>query len=314
MPKFGPSQRLEISESYLSNNTSKDRFNRFRLYDPIPPNSNVAEDGQVVMLHDTPRGTEVIPDAAGFQVDVEVAKMAPDMKSLLLYHELKKYKFGVNQGQKGVNQTNSATGRGWDISIVKGHDLTITHTGHQPICRNQLVGVRFPTEEDMQAQAEAWQSRNSRGLNVSKFATYPIDENMTSMLSQKFSKEIMWQKQKGQRAYVSCDNLDAVVKKVQVPAILSVVRSVLNAQEDDILGPVLREVKETSGRSAFDVEDILSNQGVVEFLGRLGEQQCDFVDSLRPPVIIARCIGFRSIHHHNQRFAKCGDLLKCQVY
>lgn len=314
MPKFGPSQRLEISQSYLNTNTCKEKYNRFRLFDPIPPHDNIAEDGQVVMLHDTPQGTEVIPDAAGFIVDVDTNNMTPNEKYLLLQHELKKHKFGVNQGQKGVNQTNSITGRGWDISMIKGHDLTITHTGHEPIARNQLVAVRFPTEEDMQAQADAWQSKNSRGLNVSKFATYPVDENMTSMLSDKFRMELLWQKQKCERAYVCSDNLDVVTESIQVPALLSILKTVLNAHDNKSLKQTLEDVKIATDNTAFHVKDVLSNKSMIDFLGQIAEQTCDFVDSLRPPAIVARCTGFRSIHHQDQRVAKCGDLLKCQVY
>jgi hypothetical protein len=314
MPKFGPSQRLEISQRYLNNNISRDRCNRFRLYDPIPPQDNVAEDGQVVMLYDTLQGTEVIPDAAGYQVEVDAESMSPKERNLLLQHELKKYKFGVNQGQKGVNQTNSITGRGWDISMIKGHDLTITHTGHEPISRNQLVAVRFPTEEDMQAQADAWKSKNSRGFNVSKFATYPVDENMTTMLSEKFYKELLWIKQKGERAYVTTDHLDAATESIQVPALLSIVKTVLNAQEKDAMSGALQEVGVATDSSTFQVQEVLSNETMIEFMAELAERCCDFVDSLRPPVIVARCTGFRSIHHHDQRVAKCGDLLKCQVY
>lgn len=314
MPKFGPSQRLELSQSYLNNNTSKDRCKRFRLYEPIPPHENIVEDGQVVMLLDTRKSTEVIPDPAGYQVEEDVEQLDEKQRMFVHHKELKGKKFGVNQGQKCVDKISNLSGRGYDISLIKGHDVTIMHTGHEPIARNQLVGVRFPTEEDMQAQADAWRSNNSRGLNVSKFATYPIDENASSMLSETFYKELLWQKQKRERAYVISNNLDAVVEQIQVPSLLSVIKTVLNAQEKDELDGTLQQIKIASDSSAYNVDEILSRQGMVEFLTELSDQCITFVESLRSPAIVARCTGFRNIHSNDMRVAKCGDQLVCQIY
>lgn len=314
MPKFGPSQRLEISQTYLNNNVNKDRCRRFRLYDPIPPQDNIVEDGQVVMLIDTRGSTEVVPDPAGYQVDEDVEKL-DEIKKMYIHHkEMKGKKFGVNQGQKCVDKISNLTGRGYDISLIRGHDVTITHTGHEPIARNQLVAVRFPTEEDMQAQADAWKSNNSRGLNVSKFATYPIDENESTMLSETFCKELFWQKQRRERAYVISNHLDAVVENIQVPALLSIMQTVLNAQEKDALSGTLEQIRISSDSNAFQVDEILSKQGMVEFMTELADQCITFVESLRAPVIIARCTGFRNIHSNDMRVAKCGDQLVCQIY
>ena len=314
MAKFGNSQRLEISQDYLDSNTNSDRYNRFRAYATINPRENIAEDGQCVMLCNTEDGINVVPDAAGYQLNVDVEKLDEQDRYYLFWHELQKHKFGVNQGQKGVDQIHSNTGRGWDISTIKGHNVVITHTGHEPIYRNQLVAIRFPTKEDMEAQANTWASGRGNSKNVSKFATYPVDENMSIMLGENFHTNLTWQKLRAQRCFASSDCLDAVTEHIQLPALLTIIKDILNAADNRDMKPVVEQIKNSTTFSVEFVQHLLSIDGVEELLSELAYKSIDFVNSLRAPAIIAKCIGFKSIHQQDQRYASCGDILRCQIY
>jgi len=313
---FGPSQRLEISRYYLNQNESNVRTNRYRTFDPIQPKDNVAEEGQVVLLQDIDGETMVIPDAAGFQVDVDQTNLAKDERDLILFHEIKKYKIGVNQLQKGVDSVHSASGMGWDISTTSGHDVLIKHTGHEPIRRFDYIAVRFPREEDMLAQADVWNGRTSKGTNVSKFATYPVRENFAQVLGDKFFHELQWIRQKNERGYANVDSLDSPVDMVQVPALMRLISSLMKGLETDEIKQSLELCKAAVDSGKFKTDDcpMLYDDRTLHFLKEIADTSCEFVSTLRPPCIVAQCIDFKCVQPQEQSVAKCGDTMRCTMW
>ena len=313
---FGPSQRLEISRYYLNQNETCDRTNRYRIYDPIHPKNNVAEEGQVVLLDDVDGETMVIPDAAGYQVGIDQTNLEKEDRDLILYHELKKYRVGVNQLQKGVNAVHSISGLGWDISCTSGHDVLIKHTGHEPIHRFDYIAVRFPKEEDIQAQADIWNARTSQGSNVSKFATYPVRENVAQVLGDKFHQELKWVRQKNERGYSDLDSLDSPVEQVQIPALLKIASRVMRGLESNIVKDALEFSKATIEAGKFTTRDspMLYHDETLKFMKDLADVATEFVSTLRPPIIVAQCIDFKSVEPHEQSFAICGDTMRCIMW
>ena len=119
VPSFGPSHRIEISKRYIAYNELLGRTSdKFRLYDPVDPRENVAEEGQVILLDTSCNkndssmcsNTEVIPDAAGYEIDRNVQGMTKEERYCLLSREIAHYKVGVNQVERGVKSIHAATG------------------------------------------------------------------------------------------------------------------------------------------------------------------------------------------------------------
>jgi hypothetical protein len=312
VPHFGPSQRLETCVSYLDQNRFADTYNnQKKLYRSIELENNVAEEGQVILVRNTSQSTDVIPDAAGYDADITCDTMTEKEKASFLFHEMKKYRLGVNQIEKGVNAPHQATGQGWDISMIDSHEVLIKHTGHEPISRFQYIGVRFPTNEDMEAQARVWSSRSCRGLNVSKFATYPVSENYEENLSKRFDKELEWIKHKVDRDIPDMDNMDGPVEESQVPALVDVVRTVLHAYTK--IGDKMDRAVTALNSCTFNSKECIADREMNEFMKELCLKNCDFVSSLRPPKIIAQVNEFKSVNPHAQRVANCGDTMKCTL-
>lgn len=328
-PSFGPSQRIEISRGYLHLNETCDRRNGYRIYDAINPRDNVAEEGQVVLLDNEQseftRGlyghTFVVPDAAGYVVDVDMTNMTEKQKHLFLQSEIARYNVGVNQVEKGVKSAHTSTGNGWDISFTPGHPVVICNTGHEPISRFDLIGVRFPNEDDMRAQAEAWSGRRAsenRGNCVSKFATYPIQENEDMMKHDKFVEELHALRDNVIQGYHGADAENARLELMQVPALFKLVCQVyrcLEKEKDsqtyhDRLRELLAFVDGASSDSTA-IHDILMAEELVDEITKVAKAACDFTSTLRPPFILAQCIDFKGAQPHQKRVANCGDAMKC---
>lgn len=351
VPSFGPSQRIEISRTYLHGNETNERTSGHRVYDTINPKDNVAEEGQVVLLYsDTceSRGaffshTFVIPDAAGYTSDVDISQMAPPEKNAHLAREISMYNVGVNQVEKGVKSPHTHTGTGWDISFTPGHPVTIKNTGHEPISRFDLIGIRFPTDEDTVAQANVWAQRGGqKGNCVAKFATYPIHEDIESLKSQKFAADMHTYHDKIVRGFSGAD--DPLLEFMQVPSLLRLIQRIVSIGEEEMEGgrnerdpqaaghdftspnidnedqehseQILKMAIESlnTGNMSVDREilkDLMMDGTRVEQLKKLASAACQFVSTLRPPFILAQCIDFRGAQPHCKRVAECGDAMKC---
>ena len=319
VPSFGPSQRVEISRYYLSLNESNERQDGYRLYDTINPKENVAEEGQVVLLKNDEvemhgglyAHTSVIPDAAGYRVDTDLSSTGARQRDLFLSQELSKFNVGVNQVEKGIKKNHSSSGSGWDISFTPGHQVDIKHTGHEPIWRFDIVGVRFPTDEDMRAQSDVWSSGNRNGHSVSKFATYPIRENIDMVKYQRFVTETETLRDEITRKDTPNSSIQNVrVELMQLPALMKVVNEVFRCHSNEAMMACV------TGLQSGDLEretlrDMLVQEEGMEMIMRIARAAVDFCLTLRPPVMLAMCIAFRGAQPHMKRAAECGDIMRC---
>lgn len=342
IPSFGPSQRIEISRLYLNLNESIDRRNGYRVYDAINPRDNVAEEGQVVLLrneHSESRGgfyghTFVVPDAAGYVADVDVSAMQNKEKVHFLYQEILKYNVGVNQVEKGVKSPHTSTGNGWDISLTPGQHVVIRNTGHEPIFRSNLIGVRFPTDEDMRAQADVWSNRggsSNRGNCVSKFATYPIYENEEEMMKhERFVADSHAFRDNIIRGYTGAETENVRLELMQIPALFNLLRQVwrcMNAgsAHDDRMKEALAFTESemrtittttppdhsTSSIDSTTIRDIMMSDDSVDELMKVAKAACDFTSTLRPGIVLAKCLDFKGAQPQQKMGAQCGDAMKC---
>ena len=312
IPSFGPSQRLELSCRYFENNSLGGKCDRFRLYERVDPRVNVAEEGQVVLLSNNLRSgsnylkTEVIPDAAGYQIDCDVFRdFNKEEQSARLVREMSAYAVGVNQVERGVRSPHSASGYGWDISVAcnTGHPVTVRHTGSERIHRFDLIGVRFPNEADVEAQTDRWNANGSnRGVSVCKFATYPVRENWEVLKCNRFVSD-MHALATDVRCGYREDPKNGPILHLQLPALLNVLKEV-------------RLHEEAFEGIHLDVSDgidcrALSSENLEEALQRLALAATKFAGALTPPMLFAQCVGFQCVQPHSKSWAECGDLLNC---
>lgn len=312
IPSFGPSQRLELSTGYLESNAVEGKCERPRLYDRVDPRLNVAEEGQVVLLSNEYRAgpgcdrhkTEVVPDAAGYQVDCEAfPKMSKGEQLVFLTKEISKYVVGVNQVERGVRSPNSASGYGWDISVAcnTGHPVTVRHTGSEKVHRFDLIGVRFPSEADMEAQADTWKASRSgglggdnRGVSVCKFATYPVRENWEMLKYNRFVSDLHSMAMDVRHDYED-EAKHATLRHLQIPALLK----------------MLREFESNKNELDSYDSDALFHENVEEALQRMALAATKFSATLIPPMLFAQCVSFQCVQPQAKSWAECGDLLNC---
>lgn len=325
VPSFGPSQRLELSRLYLDCNDSDVKCDKYRLYDRVDSRENVAEEGQVVLLHNVHREgsgmdhckTEVIPDAAGYQVEFDHSSMDSNTLMCYLQREITSYNIGVNQIERGVNIPHCSSGYGWDISVASslGQNVTIRHTGSERIHRFDMIGVRFPTHDDVEAQTHRWNANGRSGITVSKFATYPIRENWDLVQHKRFAADLHALTNDIQHGYsISCHPRNAIIRHIQLPALLRLVGEVTRAvTEERKLKDGLDDCAKHPGGTSFDMEtsQLLTTEEGVSFLNRIAVSAYNFTSTLRPPKIIAQCLSFQCVQPHAKSWAECGDLLNC---
>ena len=319
IPSFGPSQRLELSTCYLESNIAEGKCERPRLYDRVDPRQNVAEEGQVVLLSNEYRSgpgsdrhkTEVVPDAAGYQIDCEAfTKMSKGQQLVFLTKEISKYLVGVNQVERGVRSPNSASGYGWDISVAcnTGHPVTVRHTGSEKVHRFDLIGVRFPSEADMEAQADTWKASRSgggsggRGVSVCKFATYPVRENWEVLKYNRFVSDLHSLAMDVRHDYED-EAKHATLRYLQLPALLKMLEEFRSRA-----GALERLESESSCQLSLDA---LFQENVEEALQRMAMAATKFSATLVPPMLFAQCVSFQCVQPHAKSWAECGDLLNC---
>ena len=312
IPSFGPSQRLELSTNYLDCNSTDAKCDGTLLYDRVDPRSNVAEEGQVVLLSNNLKcgtgcdyhKTEVIPDAAGYPVDCsQLKEMSEDEKIAYLVTEISQYNVGVNQVERGVRSPHTSSGYGWDISLASntGHPITIRHTGSDKIHRFDLIGIRFPTKEDVEAQTDRWNaSGRNKGLSVCKFATYPVRENWELLKYNRFALDL---KSFANDLRYGLNNAESrrhgSIRYSQLPALGKIVEEVKRMESN----------KETL--TVKNLDDTLSDENLVKSLTRLAQSACNFNNTLRPPMVFAQCVSYQCVQPQVKSWAECGDLLNC---
>ena len=331
VPSFGVSQRVEICPSYLRYNSptiaASLGLTSNLLHAPVDPKDNVAESGQVVLLQNYAKGDsnyerlEVIPDAAGFHTNFNPKAVSSGQLQSLLESEIKTYQVGVNQVEKGVGVAHAATGYGWDISLTPGQPATILHTGSEPINRFDYVAVRFPLQEDIRSQAEVWhQKRNHSGPSICKFATYPIRENWDMLKYLRFYYDAdALRTQLEVDCYVDNDGGGggggkdhfAAMKYDQFPALFKLVGKVIEAYHESS-----EEVQQEMRNCIKKHVDVVTSPMLIQDAGFLTTLQfakaaVAFSDSLRPPVVLARCLDFDCAQPHLKGHAECGDMMKC---
>ena len=316
VPSFGPSHRIEISHRYIGYNERGRNSNKCCLYDPVDPRENVAEEGQVVLLDthvNSHEGsfcakTEVIPDAAGYEIDIDTSNYTQEMRDCFLKREVMKYKVGINQVERGVKSVHTATGYGWDISYTPGHPVNILHTGSEPIHRFDYVGVRFPNEQDVTAQVETWNS-SKPGTSISRFATYPIAETWELTKFQRFRNELFVLKEEAERGYCGVDVTNPSLEFMQLPSLMKIVDTVQNCLDEDKIKYLMKELIETDD----DVRKakIFSSEYGIKSLLAIALSAMEFSETLRPPFIIAQVLDFQCVQPQLKSNAECGDVMRC---
>lgn len=319
VPFYGPSQRVEISSTYLHNNDAGETSSLISLYPCIDPKDNVAEAGQVVLLQSTVKEEEschyekleVMPDASGYRVNFNPKSLGDKLDTFLL-SEIKRYNVGVNQVEKGVGVAHTASGYGWDISFTPGQPANILHTGSEPINRFDYVAVRFPTEKDVRHQAEVWQQVRNARPSLSKFATYPVRENWELMRYSRFHHDVDAYRCHLEIANMNSGGWNSSVKYQQLPALFNLMGKVLNACEKD--DAILKsEFMRCCNDTMTDFDDsplITTEKGFLATL-QIAKAAIDFATSLRPPIILAQCLDFECAQPHLKGHAQCGDMMRC---
>lgn len=321
VPFFGPSQRVEISTSYLHNNHASDISSASLLYPRIDAARNVAEAGQVVLLESTTRVEEsgsheklgVIPDAAGYRVNYNPKSVPESQLRTLLMSEINKFHVGVNQVEKGVGVAHQASGYGWDISFTPGQPAHIMHTGSEPIHRFDYVAVRFPTPHDQKCQEEMWHKERSHYPSLCKFATYPIRENWESMKYTRFHHDLDAFRCHNQIACVRDDGWNPLVKYSQLPALFRLIGKVVESynKDESHIKEQLQAGMNICADTDFEDSPLIANEnGFLTTLG-IAKAAIDFVYTLRPPHVIAQCLDFHCAQPHMKGHAQCGDTMKC---
>lgn len=314
IPSFGPSQRLEISRKYLNYNESC--TSDYQLYGPINPKNNVAEEGQVVLLWSglvdchggTQRRTEVIPDAAGYPIDINTD--IPDrIKESYLEQELSKYNVGVNQVERCIGKSHSSAGFGWDISFTPGHPVVIKHTGCEPIYRFDMIGIRFPNKQDVESQQSIWGSAACNGNCISKFATYPIRENFNMMKHGRFIRGIQILKENIERGLSNDSN--SSLQYLQIPAMIKLLCELFKYLKKDDMVDIFEETVIELENKKFSSYDKLLSRDSLQLINGISKAACEFVETLNPPFILAQCIDFKCTQSHSKSQAECGDSMKC---
>lgn len=316
VPSFGPSHRIEISHRYIAYNERGRNNNKFRLFDPVDPRENVAEEGQVVLLDTHSNSnedsfcakTEVIPDAAGYEIDIDTSNYTEEMRDCFLKREVMKYKVGINQVERGVKSVHTATGYGWDISYTPGHPVNILHTGSEPIHRFDYIGVRFPNEKDVTAQVETWNT-SKPGSSISRFATYPISETWEMMKFQRFKNELFVLKEEAERGYFGVDVSNPLLEFMQLPCLMRIVDIVQNSLDEDNIACLIKELIDTEE----DVRKtkILTCEVGIKSLLAIASSAMEFSETLRPPFIIAQVLDFQCVQPQLKSNAECGDVMRC---
>lgn len=315
IPSFGPSQRLELSSRYLDQNASEGKCSWFTLYDRVDPKINVAEEGQVVLLSNELQSgsgidhhkTEVIPDASGYQLDV-VKDMNQAERVAYLAKEITRYNVGVNQVERGVRSPHVTSGYGWDISVASntGHPVTIRHTGSEKIHRFDLIGIRFPTDADVEAQTDRWNANGgNKGISVSKFATYPVRENWEILKHNRFISDLHALSTDVQYGY-PCeeDKKYGRLLYLQLPALLRIVKETLECPKEIMNELELHDIEKVDS-------DILAQEEVEHFLRKVAMASAKFNSALVPPMVFAQCVSYQCVQPHSKSWAECGDLLNC---
>ena len=317
IPSFGPSQRLEISRKYLNYNETCTKLNDHQVYGSINPKDNVAEEGQVVLLWSeendchggTQRTTEVIPDAAGYPIDINTT-MPDHMKEAYLEQEISKYNVGVNQVERGVGQSHISSGFGWDISLTPGHPVVIKHTGCEPIYRFDMIGVRFPKKQDVESQQSIWGYSNN-GNCISKFATYPIRENYDMIKHFKFIRSIQQVKDNMERGITNNNN--SSLQYLQIPAMMKLVYELYKyTKKEDLVDEFEEAITDINNMtfSTSSYEKLLTDNGL-SIINGISKAACEYVETLNPPFMLAQCIDFRCTQSQSKSQAVCGDSMKC---
>lgn len=322
VPAFGPSHRIEISHRYICSNERSRTNDKFRLYDPLDPRENVAEEGQVVLLDTRVNPneesffakTEVIPDAAGYEVDVDTRNFDNDTRQTFLQREIAKYKVGVNQVERGVKSIHTATGYGWDISYTPGHPVNIVHTGSEPIHRFDYVGIRFPTEQDMTAQVETWNSTKP-GTSISRFATFPIRENWEMVKYDRFRNELMALSEETDRGYSGVDVSNPCLEHMQLPGLIRIVNTVTDCFEDQTTVSLYEELLRNSNDSLdMRTTNILTSEDGIKSLLTIAKSAMEFAEMLRPPHIVGQVLDFQCVQPQLKSHALCGDVMRCVMF
>lgn len=322
VPAFGPSHRIEISHRYISYNERSRTNDKFRVYDALDPRENIAEEGQVVLL-DTHFNaneesfyakTEVIPDAAGYEVEFDMKQMSCETRECFLRREIAKYKVGVNQVERGVKSVHTATGHGWDISFTPGHPVNILHTGSEPIHRFDYVGIRFPKPCDVNAQVETWNSTKP-GTSVSRFATFPIRENWEAVKFERFRSEFLAVAEETERGYGGVDVTNPCMEYMQLPSLIKIIETVQHCLENSYVKELYEQLV-TCNENDFTIRtsNIMTNENGIKSLLSVALTAMEFAETLRPPHIIAQVLDFQCVQPQLKSQAECGDVLRCVMF
>lgn len=247
----------------------------------------------------------VIPDAAGYRLSFIRDSIDSGRLKNVLVSEISKYRIGVNQVEKGFCASSSTTGFGWDISCLPNEPVQILHTGSERIGKFDLLGVRFPTQADMEAQ------KSMKGCtNHYKFATYPVRENHEAMTYERFHCDL-----DGFRC--ACDTDCSVTAEnytgmqlQQLPSLFNVIGQVVSGLRHEIDDPEVKTEIERCATGRVDPSDtpLVSREEGVRFLLQTALACINFNKALRTPGVLAMVLDFPE---SNLNFAECGDKMTC---
>jgi hypothetical protein len=322
VPAFGTSHRIEISNRYISyNERSRTNDDKFRVYETLDPRENVAEEGQVVLLDTRFNAneesfyakTEVIPDAAGYEVEFDMKQISSEERECFLRREIVKYKVGVNQVERGVKSVHTATGHGWDISYTPGQPVDIVNTGSEPIHRFDYVGLRFPNPRDVTAQVETWNSTKP-GTSVCRFATFPVRENWEAVKFERFRSELLAVAEETERGYGGVDVTNPCVEYIQLPGLLRIIETVQQSMEKSKVKELYEQL-ETYDDKDFSIRtsNIMTNEDGIKSLLSVALSAMEFAETLRPPHVVAQVLDFRCVQPQLKSQAECGDVMRCML-
>ena len=322
VPAFGTSHRIEISHRYISSNERSRTNDKFRVYGALDPRENIAEEGQVVLLDTRFNAneesfyakTEVIPDAAGYEVDFDMKQLSSGARECFLRREIVKYKVGVNQLERGVKSVHTATGHGWDISYTPGQPVNILHTGSEPIHRFDYVGLRFPNPSDVTAQVETWNSTKP-GTSVSRFATYPIGENWEAVKFERFRSEFLAVAEETERGYGGVDVTNPCMEYMQLPSLLKIIETVQQSLEMSKVKELYDQLETYDDKNlSIRTSNIMTNEDGTKSLLSVALSAMEFAETLRPPHIVAKVLDFQCVQPQLKSQAECGDVLRCVLF
>ena len=165
-------------------------------YGPLPLRGREVLEGQVIALVSGYSGEgvpcEAYPDAAGMPKDAS-----------LIAHWMQKVKWVVNQRKAFLERTEQPM----DVTAVPSVRETMLHTGSDVLRNGEYVYLRFPTDDDIEAQRSAL-SNSFSGFSTNQracppmFATYGVAPGTMDHRAQMFECMDMYKR------YLTSDSLD----------------------------------------------------------------------------------------------------------